>query len=129
MLQFRLISWCWNFMERHSFRIASGESPETMRKLRLSVKYPYQEIRWNCGILRSACSSVSIVNFEHVNASCVVVSINSLSPPLKQKIDQLSHDWIQFVMCNIRQRKEKQTWKLKNLYFLNLIRLLWQLQF
>ena len=28
-------------------------SPETMRKLCLSAKFPYQEIRWNYGILRS----------------------------------------------------------------------------
>ena len=30
---FYLISWCGNFVERHSFRIVSGESPKTMRKL------------------------------------------------------------------------------------------------
>ena len=28
-------------------------SPETMRKLCLSTKFPHQEISWNCGILRS----------------------------------------------------------------------------
>ena len=50
---FHLISWCGNFMERHSFRIVSGDSPETMRKLCLSTKFPHQEIRWNYGILRS----------------------------------------------------------------------------
>ena len=51
--KFRLISWCINFEERHSFRIVSGDSPEAMRKLRLSSKFPHQEIRWNFGILRS----------------------------------------------------------------------------
>ena len=40
-----LISWTWIFMESHSFRIVSGESPETMRKLCLSTKFPHQEIR------------------------------------------------------------------------------------
>ena len=40
-------------MERHSFRMLLGESPETMRKLCLSTKFPHQEIRWNYGILRS----------------------------------------------------------------------------
>ena len=30
-----------------------GESPETMRKLCLSAKFPHQEIRWNYGILHS----------------------------------------------------------------------------
>ena len=31
-------------MERHSFRIVSGESPETVRKLCLSIKFPHQEL-------------------------------------------------------------------------------------
>ena len=48
-----MISWCGNFEERHSFRIVLGESPETMRKLCLSAKFPPQEIRWNYGIFRS----------------------------------------------------------------------------
>ena len=43
--QFRLISWYGNFVERHSFRIVSGDSPETMRKLCLSTKFPHHEIR------------------------------------------------------------------------------------
>ena len=30
-LKFRLISWCGNFVERHSFRIVSDKSTETMR--------------------------------------------------------------------------------------------------
>ena len=46
--QFHLISWCGNFVKRHSFRIVFGES-----KLCLSTKFPHQEIRWNCGVLRS----------------------------------------------------------------------------
>ena len=39
--QFHLISWCGNFVERHSFRIVSGETPETMRKLCLSTEFPH----------------------------------------------------------------------------------------
>ena len=35
-----------------SFCIVSSESPETMRRLCLSTKFPHQEIRWNYGILR-----------------------------------------------------------------------------
>ena len=50
---FHLISWCGNFVERNSFRIVSGDSPETMWKLCLSTKFSHQEIRWNYGILRS----------------------------------------------------------------------------
>ena len=52
--KFYLIFWSGNFWERYSFRIVSGESPETMRKLCLSLKFPHQEIRWNFGILCSA---------------------------------------------------------------------------
>ena len=51
--QFHLISWCGNFVERHSFHIVSDDSPETMRKLCLSTIFPHQEIRWNYGIFRS----------------------------------------------------------------------------
>ena len=39
-------------MERHSFRIVLGDSPETMQKLCLSTKFPDQKIRWNYGILQ-----------------------------------------------------------------------------
>ena len=47
---FHLISWCGNFV-----KIAQnyGESPETMRKICLSTKFPHQEIRRNYGILCS----------------------------------------------------------------------------
>ena len=47
---FDLISWCGNFAERHSFRIVSGELPETMQKLCLPTKFPHQEIKSNCSI-------------------------------------------------------------------------------
>ena len=43
---FHPISWCAKFVERHSFRIISGDSTETMRKLCLSTKFPHQETRW-----------------------------------------------------------------------------------
>ena len=48
-----LISWCGNFVKRHSFRIVPCKSLETMRKLCLSTKLPHQEIRWNYGIFCS----------------------------------------------------------------------------
>ena len=51
--KFLLISWCGIFVERHSFRIVSGESPKTMRKLCLSTKFRQQEIRWNYDIICS----------------------------------------------------------------------------
>ena len=54
-LQNFLISWCENFVKRNSFCMVSGDSPETMRKLFLSTKFPHQEIRWNYGIFCSEC--------------------------------------------------------------------------
>ena len=51
-------------MERHSFHIVSGESPETTRKLCLSTKFPYQEIRWNYGIFRGVINSRSYIMLE-----------------------------------------------------------------
>ena len=44
-----LISWCGNLVEKQTLR----ESPETMLKLCLSIKFPYQEITWNYGIFHS----------------------------------------------------------------------------
>ena len=35
----------WKLCERNSFRIVSGDSAEAKRKLCLSTKFPYQEIR------------------------------------------------------------------------------------
>ena len=43
--KFYLISWCANFVERHSFRRVSGDSPKTLGKLCLFAKCPHQEIR------------------------------------------------------------------------------------
>ena len=41
---FHPISRCGNFAESHSLRIVLGESPETMRKLCLQIKFLHQEI-------------------------------------------------------------------------------------
>ena len=51
--KFYLTFWCENFVARHSFRRASGKSPETLRKLCISKKFPHREITWNFGILHS----------------------------------------------------------------------------
>ena len=45
---------CGNFVETHSFRIVLCELLETMRKTRLSHKFPHHEIRRNYGILRNS---------------------------------------------------------------------------
>ena len=54
---------CLNFVERHSFRRVSGKSPETMRELCLSTKFPHQEIRWNYGILQSVYVQKLFIHF------------------------------------------------------------------
>ena len=46
-------SWCGKFLERYSFHKISGESPETLRKLCLSPKFPHKELRWKFDIFRS----------------------------------------------------------------------------
>ena len=43
--KFHLISWCENFVEAHSFRRVSGDSPETLQKLYFSTKFSHQESR------------------------------------------------------------------------------------
>ena len=55
MLSFHPTSWRKIFLGRYSFRAVLDESPETMRRLWLSTKFPHQEIIWNYGILRSRC--------------------------------------------------------------------------
>ena len=44
-------------MERHSFRIVSGGSTETLRKLYISGKFAHHEIRWSFGVLHSGCDT------------------------------------------------------------------------
>ena len=50
---FHLTSSCGSIVERHNFRIVSGDLLEIMPKLCLSTKFPHQEIRWNDDISRS----------------------------------------------------------------------------
>ena len=53
-----------------------GDSPETLQKLCLSTKFPYQEIRWNYGIFR--CAHLLLSSMQGSTKSC-----NSLSSELK----------------------------------------------
>ena len=48
----------WKFCEKA--QILHRATPETMRKLCLSIKIPHQEIRCNYGILRSIASSIVV---------------------------------------------------------------------
>ena len=41
-------------MESYTFRMVSGDLPETMQKLCLSSEFPHEEIMWNYGILLSS---------------------------------------------------------------------------
>ena len=43
----------WKFCAKAQFPHSLGESPETMRKLCLSTKFPHQEIKWNYDIFLS----------------------------------------------------------------------------
>ena len=62
--KFHWISWCENFLERHSFHWTSSESPEALRKLCFSKKFPHQEIRWNVNILRSVLCVLYILSCQ-----------------------------------------------------------------
>ena len=62
--KFHLISWCENFVERHSFHWTSSESPEALRKLCFSKKFSHQEIRWNVDILRSVLCVLYILGCQ-----------------------------------------------------------------
>ena len=48
---FYIIFWCGYILETHSFRRVSSDSPEALRKLCVSIKFPHQEIRSNFGVL------------------------------------------------------------------------------
>ena len=45
MLQIYLIFWRGNFVKRHSFHIVLGDSPENMRTLWVSIKFPHKELK------------------------------------------------------------------------------------
>lgn len=45
--QLKLFFWCGNFVEG----TVPANSPETLRILYVSTKFPHRKIRWNCGVL------------------------------------------------------------------------------
>lgn len=51
---FHLISWCRSFAEVHSFR----RFWQKLWKLCLSVKFPFQIIRWHYGFLRNVYCNI-----------------------------------------------------------------------
>ena len=78
----------WNFVERHSFRIVSGDS----RKLCLFTKFPHHEIRWNYGISRSL--SLHLTAYQYLSTvviqpfSCTEMLDMLTSVLTKSKQDQ-----------------------------------------
>ena len=43
--KFNLISWCGNFVEMHNVRRVTGDLPDILEKLCISLKFPHQKIR------------------------------------------------------------------------------------
>ena len=83
---FHLISWCGNFVERHSFRIVSAESPKTMGKLCLSTKFPHQEIRWKLRYFLQCSLYVFVEIYSKKippNAPCFCLSLTRNRSQLK----------------------------------------------
>ena len=76
--QFHLISWCENFVKRQIFLIVLADSPETMRKMYLSTKFPQQEIRWNYGVLHSVSTAQ-----RFTYSLLAVVVLNGLCPNIQ----------------------------------------------
>ena len=60
--------------------MALSESPETMRKLCLSTRFPHQEIRWNYGILCSECCAKDLLKFLKGAFSGLGELLASVSP-------------------------------------------------
>ena len=59
---------CAYIFKRHSFRIVSGESPETMRKLCHSTKFPHQQITEFCPVLpKTICGKIQSVSRKICN--------------------------------------------------------------
>ena len=80
-------------MERRSFRIVSGESHKTVRKLCLSTKFPHQEIRWNCGIFCSVGKNLFNTCFSKkmsVSDYLITHVTNFLRTGLTRKLDIFS---------------------------------------
>ena len=72
---------------QHIFRFFIGvcsikycNSPESLRKLYLSTKFPHQEIKWNFGILRSGELSNSEVKFHVFQPISGMVQCRSSRP-------------------------------------------------
>ena len=116
---FHLISWCGNFAGRYIFRIVSGGSPETIQKLCLSTKFPYQEIRWNYGILRSATNILplesNLKNMRDFNWNRGQGFRKDIQKSIKEKI-KLINGWLKKNKFCLQVVTQKAFWqKYRNL--------------
>ena len=62
--KFHQISWCENFVERHSFHRVSGKSPKTLCILCLSIKCLHQEIKWISVFYPVKCANIDSVSLS-----------------------------------------------------------------
>ena len=92
-----------------SVEFREGESPETLRKLRLCTKTPHQEIRWNCHILGSvfdlSCRE-PIIQFENNLLLSFFLSLLHVVNPVRKdrQVHQAQYLFISFhVLKNIRE--------------------------
>ena len=87
----------WKFCGMHSFRIVSGESPETMRKLCLSTKFPHQGIRWNYGISRCVILSPWTIPYQAILIKKLKIQFN-----IKRiRLCHTQHTWSHFALKKI----------------------------
>ena len=95
---FHLISWCGNFVEKHSFLIVSGESPKTKRKLCPSAKFQHQEIRWNYGILHSESKKFLTIFTIYAGYGCKCVLknilVNEIAAAIKVHVWWAATKWV-----------------------------------
>ena len=73
-------------MERQSFRIVSGDSSETMRKLCFSTKFPDQEIRLNYCIFCSVTCKIKFIGSARFMASSLSNLANNLTEGIFNKL-------------------------------------------
>ena len=75
-------------------KTVSGESPETMRKLCLSTKFPHHEVKWNDGILCSVL--IKKLSCKRSISAILIISLIFLSL-LKQ---YLYHTKLSFLLLS-----------------------------
>ena len=104
-------------MERHSFRIVSGKSPETMWKQCLSTKFPHEEIRLNYGILCSESKKRHFNNLDVKDVSENKKFWKTIKPFFTEKNKTTNN--IILTENNQTVREDKANCQIFNTYFTN----------